>query len=138
MEEFFKVVFFNYLISNGDAHLKNFSLIQSDSGDYRLAPAYDLISTIIHVPGETDMALDLFDGDHNTSYYQTFGHHGYPDFMEFANQIGLIPKRAKRIMTAMIGQKDSVIKMINLSNLPNDIKAIYLKSFLDKLNRIKE
>ena len=35
----------NILIGNGDAHLKNWSVIDQDEVTPRLAPAYDLIST---------------------------------------------------------------------------------------------
>ena len=49
IEKFFSHVLFNYLISNGDAHLKNFALFESGSGDYLHSPAYDLINTRIHV-----------------------------------------------------------------------------------------
>ncbi|MDQ3002656.1 MAG: HipA domain-containing protein, partial [Fibrobacterota bacterium] len=42
VEKFFRLVLFNYLIHNGDAHLKNFSLIRDPGkGIYVLAPAYD-------------------------------------------------------------------------------------------------
>lgn len=41
IEKFFKIVLFNFLFSNGDAHLKNFSVIETSRGDFRLAPAYD-------------------------------------------------------------------------------------------------
>jgi len=41
---------FNYLISNGDAHLKNFSVIDYEqNGIYQLAPAYDLLCTKLHI-----------------------------------------------------------------------------------------
>jgi serine/threonine-protein kinase HipA len=53
MERLFKQVVVCYLISNGDAHLKNFSLLQTEYGDYRLSPAYDLLCTGIHVPNDT-------------------------------------------------------------------------------------
>ncbi len=43
-ERFFKLVLFNYLYANEDAHLKNFSLINRN-GEYALAPAYDLLNT---------------------------------------------------------------------------------------------
>ena len=33
LEKFFQLVIFNYVFSNGDAHLKNFSLIRDDSGE---------------------------------------------------------------------------------------------------------
>jgi serine/threonine-protein kinase HipA len=53
------MILFNYIFSNGDAHLKNFSVIQSEQGDYTLKPVYDLLCTRIHSPSESDMALDL-------------------------------------------------------------------------------
>lgn len=57
IEKYFTLVLFNYIFSNGDAHLKNFSLIETISGDYILSPAYDLINTKLHVD-DTDFALD--------------------------------------------------------------------------------
>ena len=38
--KFFRLVIFNFLFSNGDAHAKNFSLLETPSGDFILAPAY--------------------------------------------------------------------------------------------------
>lgn len=31
----YKLLVFNYLFSNGDAHLKNFSLLETPQGDFR-------------------------------------------------------------------------------------------------------
>ena len=45
IEKYFSLVVFNFLFSNGDAHLKNFPLLESSHGDYLLSPAYDLINT---------------------------------------------------------------------------------------------
>lgn len=56
MSNFFMLVVFNYLFSNGDAHLKNFSLQQTTGGDYILTPAYDLLNTSIHID-DGDFAL---------------------------------------------------------------------------------
>lgn len=39
---------FNVLISNGDAHLKNWSLIYEDRRKPRLSPAYDIVSTAVY------------------------------------------------------------------------------------------
>ena len=47
--KFFRLVVFNYLILNDDAHLKNFSLINRGDGEYHLAPAYDLVNTSLHL-----------------------------------------------------------------------------------------
>ncbi len=38
----------HYLISNGDAHLKNFALLENSTGDYLLSPTNDLINTRIN------------------------------------------------------------------------------------------
>lgn len=35
-------ILFYYIIGNGDAHLKNFSIRYENEGQIRLAPAYDL------------------------------------------------------------------------------------------------
>lgn len=45
--EFLKILIFNFLIGNADAHGKNFSLIYKN-GIPSLAPAYDLLSTTIY------------------------------------------------------------------------------------------
>ena len=52
------IVVFNYLIGNTDAHIKNFSFIYSpDMKTLRLAPAYDLVSTIVYEQSTRDMAF---------------------------------------------------------------------------------
>ncbi|WP_425291403.1 HipA domain-containing protein [Bacteroides fragilis] len=35
IEKFFKVILFNFLFSNGDTHLKNFSVFETSRGDFR-------------------------------------------------------------------------------------------------------
>ncbi|MGN6418360.1 MAG: HipA domain-containing protein [Pseudobacter sp.] len=43
-----KLLVFNYLFSNGDAHFKNFSLLKTPIGDYRLSPAsFEVIKQIM-------------------------------------------------------------------------------------------
>ena len=49
----------NILLANGDAHLKNWTLIYPDAVNPRLAPAYDIVSTLPYVPSETGIALNL-------------------------------------------------------------------------------
>jgi serine/threonine-protein kinase HipA len=48
--EFVRRVAFNILIVNGDAHLKNWSLIYRDPRIPTLAPAYDIVATSIYRP----------------------------------------------------------------------------------------
>jgi len=56
---FFERVLLNFLLGNGDAHLKNFSLLETDEGGLRLSPAYDIVCSKAVIPKETDSALTL-------------------------------------------------------------------------------
>ncbi|MBI2162364.1 MAG: HipA domain-containing protein, partial [Candidatus Rokubacteria bacterium] len=48
LETLLRAVTINVLIGNGDAHGKNFSLLHDASGSLRLAPLYDLLSTLAY------------------------------------------------------------------------------------------
>lgn len=53
-------IVFDFLIGNTDAHLKNFSLLYSpDLKSIRLAPAYDIVSTIVYESSTRDMAFRI-------------------------------------------------------------------------------
>ena len=51
LRDIFRLLLFNYLIGNCDAHLKNYSLLPGSNGSVTLAPAYDLISTTVYRDG---------------------------------------------------------------------------------------
>lgn len=57
--EFAKRLAFNILIGNGDAHLKNWSLLYVDPRIPRLSPAYDLVSTAVYRPSNEPEDLGL-------------------------------------------------------------------------------
>ena len=137
IEKFFQLVVFNYVISNGDAHLKNFSLMRKDSGEYQLTPAYDLMSTVIHTPHESDTALDLYDGDINSESYLINGYYGRQNFMELARRLGIIETRATRIMDQFPSRKEQINEFVQHSFLSRQVKEIYISSFADKVKRIQ-
>ena len=56
---FFERVLLNFLLGNGDAHLKNFSLLETGDGGLRLSPAYDIVCSKAVIPKETDFAITL-------------------------------------------------------------------------------
>ncbi len=49
----------NILLANGDAHLKNWSLLYQDQVTPRLSPAYDIVTTKVYIEDETKYALNL-------------------------------------------------------------------------------
>jgi serine/threonine-protein kinase HipA len=56
---FFERVVFNFIIGNGDAHLKNYSIAYRDNKTIRLTPAYDIVCSKLVIPDEEDSALAL-------------------------------------------------------------------------------
>lgn len=58
-EQYALMVAYACAVENGDAHLKNFSLLYRNPEDpIRLAPAYDIVSTTLYMPRDT-LALTL-------------------------------------------------------------------------------
>lgn len=57
--EFAKRLAFNILIGNGDAHLKNWSLLYIDPRIPQISPAYDLVATAIYKPSNQPEDLGL-------------------------------------------------------------------------------
>ncbi len=56
---FFERVVFNFIIGNGDAHLKNYSIAYKDKENIRLTPAYDIVCSKLVIPKEDDSALAI-------------------------------------------------------------------------------
>ncbi len=55
---FFERVLLNFILGNGDAHLKNYSI--SYKGDtIRLSPAYDIVCSKLVIPDEEQSALNI-------------------------------------------------------------------------------
>jgi serine/threonine-protein kinase HipA len=138
IEKFFRVVIFNYLFSNGDSHIRNFSLIRNDKyGDYLLTPFYDLLNTSIHVPGDKDLALELFKDDFETEAYKAGSKYTKPDFQEFAERIGINDKRFVLIYDQLLDKTDKVRELVFNSFLEKDVKETYLARYLERLKRLE-
>jgi serine/threonine-protein kinase HipA len=135
IEKFFSLVVFNFLFSNGDAHLKNFSLLESHSGDYLLSPAYDLINTKLHV-ADTDFALDkgLFADDYKSERYKISGHPSKSDFTEFAKRIGVAEGRVEKLLNPFLEKQPFMETLVSRSFLPDDNKRGYLLMYNTKKN----
>jgi len=58
-QQFARRLLVNILLANGDAHLKNWSLLYQDQVTPRLSPAYDIVTTSVYIDDETQYALNL-------------------------------------------------------------------------------
>ncbi len=59
VQQFARRLLVNILLANGDAHLKNWSLIYPDTVTPELSPAYDIVMTSAYIFGEQKYALNL-------------------------------------------------------------------------------
>jgi serine/threonine-protein kinase HipA len=139
-EKLFKLAVFNYLMSNGDAHLKNFSVISYDMAlpYYVLAPAYDLMCTKLHIK-DSDFALEdrLYEEDYTAESFSKYGYHTYKDFYDFGIRIGLLPVRVKKMLDLFISKKEIVESYVASSYLSDELKKVYLHFYDDKLRRLE-
>lgn len=126
--KFFRIVVFNYLTLNDDAHLKNFSLINRGDGEYRLAPAYDLINTSLHLSMPRIFALDkgLFREGMKLCDTRTVTRR---DFEEFGRRIGLSARLVKRELDFFAAEHPLVKELIERSFLSDPLKQRYLHSY---------
>jgi len=136
-QRLFRLILFNYVFSNGDAHLKNFSLLETISGDYLLSPAYDLICSRIHVK-DPDVALKhgLFADDFTTESFASNGFYAYDDFLNLGIRAGLPEAVVKEEILLFLGSKEKVNNLVERSFLQEDIKVQYLKYYEEKLWRM--
>lgn len=131
----FRLILFNYAVSNGDAHLKNFSLMETNGGDYILAPAYDLLCTRIHVHDQ-DVALKngLFD-EYETESFKKNAFYAFDDFFELGVRAELPIATVRSEINLFITNRERVADLVSRSFLEDSIKSNYLEIFDDKVKR---
>jgi serine/threonine-protein kinase HipA len=127
----FKLILFNYLMSNGDAHFKNFSLIETSLGDFRLSPAYDLLNSRIHIK---DGPFALEDG--LLPKNETRGKIG-EQFYDLGEMAEIPMKQVSKILNQLTSKRDHVIELIRQSYLSEKIKRNYEQAYLTRLNTLK-
>lgn len=124
---FYRLILFNFITLNDDAHLKNFSLV-SYGNEYHLSPAYDLVNTSLHLYEPRIFALDkgLFkEGMHLTDTHQVSS----ADFIEFGRRIGLPEKLVIQELKRFTTPNEKADRMIDRSFLSNDLKRSYKLSY---------
>ena len=126
----FKLLVFNYLFSNGDAHLKNFSIIETPLGDFKLSPAYELLNSRIHIE-DKDFALNeglipARMGQGNVA----------KQFQLLADYAGIQEKQMNAILALMVSKTENVKNLIDASFLKDGIKRNYLQTYQLKLKKL--
>ena len=135
LPKLFYRILFNYVIANGDAHLRNFSLLQGPFGDYVLSPAYDLLNTSMHFPNEMGRtALELFkDSDFETPKFAVLGYFTEPDFVKLGEYFGVSEDGVYEMICSFHKNRQQVEDMVMRSFLSPEAKIRYLEIFNDRL-----
>ncbi len=128
----YKLLLFNYLFSNGDAHIKNFSLIETVQGDFKLSPAYDLLNTRIHIE-DADFALE--EGLLPKKFSQGTVR---KQFELLAEKVGVSSKQVQTIFDAVLSKKEQVESLISASFLNKKLKRNYLQAYLGRWNKLSK
>lgn len=127
IRRFFRLILFNFVALNDDAHLKNFSLIERN-GEYRLSPAYDLINTSLQLrePRIFALAKGLFKEGMSLTDTCTIGR---SDFEEFGRRIGLPAKVIKQEIDMFASEQPMVKELLGRSFLSSELQKQYWLSF---------
>ena len=119
---FFERVVFNFLIGNGDAHFKNYSISYHDG--IRLSPAYDIVCSKLVIPTDTDSALTINGkNDHLTR----------EDFDALADYLE-IPLKIR--YEKFIGKTGLVNDLINKSKLPAEFQNKFIEIISVRYQRL--
>nr|WP_295934822.1 HipA domain-containing protein [uncultured Dyadobacter sp.] len=123
----FELTLFSFLTGNNDMHLKNFSMIKSDSG-WSLAPAYDLLNvTIVNPEDHEELALTL-EGKKRKLEKE--------HFLRFAEGMGLNAKQINGVFRRFFKNKPVALNWIGNSFLSDDLKAAYMALLNERYQRL--
>jgi len=123
---FFERVVFNFLIGNGDAHEKNYSVIYNEEGLVRLAPAYDLVCSRIVIPEEADESALAIQGKKSRIKRK--------DMDLLAEHLG-IPQKVR--FDKFAGQKELFRSRLAESLLPKDLSKDFDKLLIERFQRLE-
>jgi len=126
----FRLILFNYLMSNGDAHFKNFSLVETSLGDFKLSPAYDLLNSRIHIT-DRDFALEqgLLPPDYAKGKIRE-------QLIKLGQMAEVPDKQLGKIMSDLTTNISEVKKLIRHSYLSDRFKRNYEQSYLTRLKKL--
>ncbi len=127
----FALIVFNYLFSNGDAHLKNFSLIETQQGDFKLSPAYDLLNTKIHID-DADFALKEGLLPKSISKGKIID-----QLFILGEKAEMTEKSIIKVIQNLTSKEDKVQDLIDKSYLSEKLKRNYLQSYQHRLKKLR-
>ena len=121
---FWEVVVFSWITGNSDMHLKNFALYKTPLG-FCLTPAYDLLSTLIVMPQDTEELALTLNGKKRKIKRS--------DFEKAMTASGLNEKVIQNMANKFGKAISKWIDLIDNSFLPNDMKREYKRLIIKRV-----
>lgn len=127
---FFEQVLFSFLTGNADMHLKNFSLIRRPGLGYVLAPAYDLVATVLVNPDDhEELALTLNGKKRKINRL---------DFEQAFGSLQLDARQSENIFLKMEKAREKWMDFIDVSFISDGLKKEYKDLIRERFARLKE
>ena len=119
-----------FVLGNGDAHLKNFSLVREKSAGYHLSPVYDIVNSRLVLANEREEMCLSIQGKKNRLSMK--------DFLQLSKHLSLHEKQVNNVVSRLINLKSSFEEMIKTSFLNQKLRKGFLEIFRARIKRISE
>lgn len=126
---FWEEVLFSWITGNADMHLKNFSLFSQQPNKYVLTPAYDMLSTTLVMPEDTEELALTLNGKKKRIKKQ--------DFVTAIQASGIEEKIIENLFKKFIKTEQAWLNFIDQSFLPDNMQEQYKKIISEKLKIIQ-
>ena len=125
---FWEVVLFSWITGNSDMHLKNFSIYSPFSDNYQLAPAYDLLNTLLVMPSDKEELALTLNAKKKKIKLQ--------DFVSAMTNSGLESKVIQNMFQRFRSAEEKWYDWIENSFLPQEMKTGYMTMIKERMNRL--
>lgn len=126
---FFEMSLFCFLTGNADMHLKNFSLLTTDTGQVRLSPAYDMLCTkLVLSDDQEETALTI--GARKRKLYRK-------DFDAFGKHLRITEKIQERIYEKFQNRLNTAESQVDSSFLPDPQKKLYKEMLVRNAEKLE-
>ncbi len=117
-----------FVLGNGDAHLKNFSLIRTETAGYHLSPVYDIVNSRLALPYEHEEMCLSIQGKKNKLNRQ--------DFTALAMHSGLNEKQMDNVFKRLADAGQVIEKQIKQSFLTLAMRKQFIGIFRERMKRV--
>ena len=126
---FYEIIVFSFLTGNADMHLKNFSLLRTNTQGYTLMPAYDMVATALVNPADKEELALTLNGKKRKFRKE--------DFQKAFALNGLDEKSIESIFAKFSKAIPDWIKFIQISFIPEAMKSEYIELIVERAKRLE-